>query len=72
VSGDGNFDLQNIRFDAAGNLYAFGSVVGGFNSAVMRFAAGPGGFAAPTLEILIAPSSPGYMAEPLIAGFAVN
>jgi hypothetical protein len=72
MSGDGNFGLQNIRFDAAGNLYAFGSVEGGFNSAVMRFAAGPGGFAAPTLETLIAPSSPGYMAEPIIAGFAVN
>jgi hypothetical protein len=61
--------LNNIRFDAAGNLYAFGPA-DGLNQGVMRFTAGPSGFAAPTFETLV--SLGGNLGEPIIAGFAVN
>jgi hypothetical protein len=63
----GNWILNNIRFDAAGNLYAFGPE-DGFNQGVMRFTAGPSGFAAPTFETLVSLGG----IEPIIAGFAVN
>jgi hypothetical protein len=60
-----NLTLRNLRFDAAGNLYVFGNL-----NILLRFAAGPNGFAPPTFETLTLPPVPPY--NFLITGFAVH
>ena len=63
--------VNNLRFDAAGNLYVFG-VAEGTGQSLLRFAPTASGFAPAVSETLISPTFPVGFAVPIVAGFAVH